>query len=386
MDAYSLGEHLREARETAEIDIEEAVAQLRIRRSILEGFEAGEFAIEDTPAVQVRGLLRNYARYLGLDEEHVLQLYEQMRVAKSQKRRSRRGRRRAPKADDEPAGKTQPLLEVELVERRRSGCRRLWRLLLLSLASAAALAIIAFVSVQLLGEATQEAARPSASPVPPSATASASATATAAPSATESGERSQYTGSGILVSILLTQESWLNVARDGEQQFSGIAPAQTLLEYEASNDVSLSAGNALALDIIWNGQRQGQIGERGQRVFMRFSADGVELQLGPGAEASASPIPSATVAPTLAPATVAPSVTPIPRNGGAEASASPLASEPAPSATSIRIATSSPTVAPASQVPAPFTATATATEDLTVILPPRVTQAGLPPQKSSGGG
>ena len=41
MDAYSLGQYLREAREAKEIEIEDVVAKLRIRQPILESFRGG---------------------------------------------------------------------------------------------------------------------------------------------------------------------------------------------------------------------------------------------------------------------------------------------------------------------------------------------------------
>ena len=82
----------------------------------------------------------------------------------------------------------------------------------------------------------------------------------------------------------MTQRSWINILADGIEQYVGIATADTLLEFSAVNEVMLSASNALALDVIWNGQRQGQIGERGQRADIRFTADTAVVTLGPGGE------------------------------------------------------------------------------------------------------
>src|SRR5690349_3279331 len=75
MDPAALGRYLRESRETKELTLEEAVVALRIRRNVLEAFERGEFEVGDSP-VRVRGMLRNYARYLGLEEDRVLQYFE----------------------------------------------------------------------------------------------------------------------------------------------------------------------------------------------------------------------------------------------------------------------------------------------------------------------
>ncbi len=380
MDAYSLGQYLREAREAKEIEIEDVVAKLRIRQPILESFEAGEFEVRGVPEIQIRGLLRIYARYLEQDEDHVLLLYDQMRLAQEKGRRSRRGRRRRPVPIEEPFSSTQPLQEIELVERRSSGCRGVLRALFLLLLSAAAIAVIVFVTLELVGGAELGAEPETATEAPessPSATAASPATDAPEPTAAFAVNRTQYSGNGILVSLLLTQRSWLSLVVDGAEVYVGIAAAETLLEYSADSDVLLSASNALALDLIWNGQRQGPIGERGQRVDIRFTADTAVVSLGP-----ASDLASETPTATLVIATVEQAAV-----QQVELSPTPII-EATPAPTLTPIATDPPT-AQATVTPLPTevvvlpSATPTATEQLepTAILPPRVTQAGLPPTK-----
>ena len=369
MDAYSLGQILREAREANEITIEDAVAGLKIRQPILEAFEAGEFEISGVPEIQVRGMLRIYGRFLELDEEDVLRLYSQMRVAQEKSRRSRRGRRRRrEEAEAERVlSSTQPMQEMQLAERRSSTCGSLLRVLLLLLLSAVALTIIAYVTVELVG--LENILAPGQAT---DATVSSPPTETEAPLPTEpvaaaptDANRAQYGGSGILVSVLVTQRSWMSVQVDGVEQFSGIATPETLLEYNAVSEVKLAAANAMALDVIWNGQRQGQIGGRGQRADIRFTATEAIVELGPaGAATPVSPTaelvevaavvePTATEGPSPTPTeTLIPSDTPIPT----------LTYTPWPTITPIPSAT---------PTPGPPTA----------ILPPRVTQAGLPPTK-----
>ena len=371
MDAFSLGQ-------SKELELEDVVARLRIRQATLESFEAGDFEISGVPEMQIRGLLRIYARELELDEEQILQLYAQMRIAMEKGRRGRRGRRRQKQTNDAAISSTQPLQEYETADRRATGCRSVLRVALLLLISAAAIAIIAFVTVELVGI---EAFLP-ASPTPQSAsllpTATQPAPASPAPqlsSPTVAGDRAQYDGSGILLSLLLTQRSWLSLASDGAVVYEGIAEADTLLESRAESEITLSAANALALDLIWNGQRQGVIGERGQRVDMRFTVEQAVISLGPGGT------------PTLPPATLDARL----EAPGPEPSATIQASAPSstPSATiaptSLPTALPSPTPPP-SATPLP-TATATATvatpSEPTAILPPRVTQVGLPPTKAS---
>jgi cytoskeletal protein RodZ len=69
-----LGHILREARETKGYTLAEVQDQTRISTRYLEALEGGEYDILPT-AVHVRGFLRNYARFLGLDPEPLLNRY-----------------------------------------------------------------------------------------------------------------------------------------------------------------------------------------------------------------------------------------------------------------------------------------------------------------------
>ncbi len=371
MDAYSLGQHLREAREANEIEIEDAVAKLRIRQPILESFEAGEFEIEGLPQIQVRGLLRIYGRYLDLDEEQVLQLYDQMRIAQEKGRRARRGRRRRRHEDASrvPASGTQPLQELELAERRASGCRRVARFFLLLLCTVAAVALIAYVSVELAGLSLLEAPadlEEAPSPAPTIAPSPASGTT---PTGATAADRAQYSGSGVLLHVRTTQRTWLRLEADGVEQYSGIAPPETALEIAALSEIRLTASNAMALELRWNEQPQGPIGARGQQADLRFTQDQVFVAL--GELGAATPLsPTATLEPPP-PATARPSASATPATFASDATLPPASPTPLPSA---RPPTSAPRPSPtptSSDTPAP-----------TAILPPRLTQAGLPPTKA----
>ena len=369
MDAYSLGQYLREAREANEIEVADAVAKLRIRQPILEAFEAGAFEIRGLPEIQVRGLLRIYARFLELDEGQTLLLYDQMRIAVEKGRRSRRGRlrRQAEPTEADVLGKSQPLQEFQVAARRSAGCRGALRFLILLLLSAAAIGIIAFVTLELVdlplgGEAA-----------PAPAVAAVAATDTAGPLPTPSAtfvpptpsNRAQYSGSGILVSLLVSQRSWISFTVDGVEQYAGIAAPDTLLEYSAAGEITVAAGNAMALDVIWNGQQQGQFGGRGQRADIRFTADEAIVVLGP---AGAPTLVSETVEAVEVAATAVPSNT---------AGPSPTATVTlVPSATFTPLPTNTP-------VPSD-TPTATEEPPATAILPPRVTQPGQPATKEGG--
>ncbi|MCX7838117.1 MAG: helix-turn-helix domain-containing protein [Anaerolineae bacterium] len=69
-----LGEHLRRTREQRGISILQAEMETRIRAAIIDALESGDYA-QLPPEPFVRGLIRTYATYLGLDSEQVIALY-----------------------------------------------------------------------------------------------------------------------------------------------------------------------------------------------------------------------------------------------------------------------------------------------------------------------
>ncbi len=74
----SFGEYLRRERSLRNIPLEEISQRTRISMKVLQALEEERW--EDLPAeVYVRGFLRTYSRYLGLDENEVLTRYEDQR-------------------------------------------------------------------------------------------------------------------------------------------------------------------------------------------------------------------------------------------------------------------------------------------------------------------
>lgn len=73
MSAKDAGELLRKARESRGLELNEAAASTRIRSHYLKALEEGELGLLPSPA-QVRGFLRTYGMYLGVDVEELFEL------------------------------------------------------------------------------------------------------------------------------------------------------------------------------------------------------------------------------------------------------------------------------------------------------------------------
>ena len=287
MDPSALGRYLRESRESKEVTLEDAVRALRIRRDILESFEQGDFAVMDS-SVRVRGMLRNYAHFLGLEEERVLQYYES---ALNSKRRRRFGRREAIHAEPIAPRKltdTQPTLpKIVPPQNQQSGkVANALKNIAMFLVSVAALAVIIFVIVDTLQLGQSEDPVALVPTIPAGEiTIIATNTPTITPRATvltDTPSASTFNIDGVQVFVEINQRSWVRISTDDVEQYIGFLEPGYSATYQGNNNIAITAANAAALDITYNGVEQDSFGVRGQQVELIFTLSGIEITQGEG--------------------------------------------------------------------------------------------------------
>lgn len=438
MDGYSLGQTLREAREGKELRLEDAEATLKIRHYILEGFEQGNFNVIDASPVQIRGFIRNYARYLALDEDRILSLYDavlegsqRQNRRRSQRLQERNGRDHHDARDKRSTG-TQPILAAnqrpvtdplrqplqERSNQTRSGKRSrgsgrvlgLLRTLLILIIAVAAVAVIAFVTMELLQRPTAAATTSDNGTsqlgvfdqLPPTLTPTPRPSVTPIRTPTFAAQSVQnYAGEPVFVTIELRQRTWLRVNVDSVEQFVGVLrPQEAVLEYRALTEIIINASNAAALVITYNGQLQPGFGARGQGVDITFRPNNdITIMTGPEFEPTPifSPTPQDTAIPLAATllAEETASSTPTPTTESLPATLDPLMTPLPALETPILQATETPTleVVPPTEVtpeaPTPEPTTESTTEPTIAptetssgaILPPRITPTNVTPTK-----
>lgn len=325
MDLHALGIYLRETREAKELTLDDAVTALKIRRYILEGFEQGEFNAVDASSVQIRGFIRNYARFLGLDEVLVLQYYESAlqgrrrggfgrrnEAGASRRSKSRRGGRdkRATQTQEQPALRARSLTDTDptpprltIGEQREDRERRLFRLLnvfVVMLVAVAAVGVIALVVLQLI-EQEDSLIVPNDNnilgqlPETPTPTITPTVPLQLTPSLLPQIQQDAG-GFRIAVTIETAQRTWMRVLTDGNEQIARQVLPGEVLDYRAQEEIFVNASNADALIVIYNGQLQGDYGGRGQAVEITYTEDRVNISSGPGfeptLEASFTPVPT----------------------------------------------------------------------------------------------
>jgi len=244
----ALGDKFREAREARGLALSDAAEQIRIRSVYLAAIEEENWSAIGAP-VYVRGFLRTYARFLGLDPEEAVGSFNQTL-----------GSPASGDGDDES-------VEPNGAGRRgRSGSALIW------VAATVAVLLIAFVVYNELtmrrGGVTVAQATPaeqtSASPQASAAAvgASPSPAVTPTPAAGPGGANS--------IALVLSAPSWLRLTVDGNVSMEGTFPAGTSKTFHGKNAL-VRIGNAGGVEIYVDGKDVGKLGKAGDVVEHAFT-------------------------------------------------------------------------------------------------------------------
>jgi hypothetical protein len=226
---------------------------------------------------------------LALDEERVILLYESA-LEEAKYKGKRRPPRRAPTPEAAPSSSTPRSITdtPPSLPRVAPSSRAQQRAALAPMASflvgVASLAVIGYVVFALLSPAVQRALENNGEdnggiltgirtrePTPTSLfSLIPTFTQVYTPSAPLANVAQQYDGEGVLVTIEMRQRTWVRMIVDGVEQYAGIATPGTVIEYRGANQIVVTASNAAALGITYNGQPQRVLGGRGQRVDVTF--------------------------------------------------------------------------------------------------------------------
>lgn len=307
----SLGQALREQREARNISLEEIAASTKIVPRYLEALEADR--LKSMPGgFFIKGIIRNYAKAVGLDPEEVLARYraagllsEPEHVRTSLLRRAGRPEPgTAPAALDLfPAEPSLPGAEeagsplvIEAAPRRRLSPAARKRIFAVAWRLAAIMAAVAVLIVLWSNRTPRRPESPSASlpaqiilpppqtsgPTPAAETAGGQAgpqaapgsnAAAPAPSAQPAAEPSakpaappvsEEASKGVAIEIAFEAETWIHVQTDGEPKIDGIFPAGATATARADRVLLIHTGNAGGFTFRLNGRPAKRLGRSGQ--------------------------------------------------------------------------------------------------------------------------
>jgi len=246
----ALGERFRAAREARGLSLSDVAEQIRIRSVYLAAIEEENWTIIGAP-VYVRGFLRTYARFLGMDPEEAVATFGRAQPGGAGAQGSS-----ARAAGDEAAG-------------RRRGAILIW------IAGVVAVLLIAFVVYNELTmrRAQTVASVTTAEPVSPSPSTQGSEPPSASPIQTHVIMPQAPAGAQFgpnTLALVLSAPSWLRVTVDGNVSMEGTFPAGTSKTFHGKNAL-VRVGNAGGVEIYVDGKDVGKLGKTGDVVEHAFT-------------------------------------------------------------------------------------------------------------------
>lgn len=296
-----LGTRFRLARENKNISLRQAEQDTRIRRKYLQALEDEDLTSLPS-AVYVKGFVRNYASYLGLDPNEMLALYRQVTEAAGNSQG-------APSRPAPPPAAVVPGLQSPA----RPMESRSWVSPNLLIGVAILLVVILAAWFLLTSSAYQDLVRPatpSASVVFPTRTLAVTLVSPAPTLFTWETPSPTVTPT-IVVEIRALTDSygcWLDVYVDGREDFRGLLRPGESRTWIGRDHIAMHVGNAGGVIAIVNGQLQGPLGAPEQVVDVEWTRPGA------GTPPTATPpvTPSATPTATRTARPKTPTITPSP--------------------------------------------------------------------------
>jgi cytoskeletal protein RodZ len=322
-----IGQSLQHQRELLGLSLDDVIRHTHLRRHYLEALEAGDQEGLPSP-VQGRGMLSNYATFLGLDPEPLLLRFAeglQARLAvrqadnlKVQPAPSRQRRplpvpiRRLLSADVLIGGS----LTVFLVAFVIWGAIRIFAMRSVSAPSPTSRSIsdVLLASPTTTPTLTPQAATPTGLPLPPAAAAAPTQSTLTAITGTPGIPGTPGAKAGVQVYITVLQRAWMQVKVDGKVEFEGRVLPGNAYSFAGNNRVEILTGNGAALQVFFNQQDQGPMGLFGQVVNRIYTVEGVQT-------------PTPTITPSVTPTlrtSPTPLQTPTSPQGGLPAATVPV--------------------------------------------------------------
>jgi len=229
-----IGEALRAARDTSGVTLEQASAVTKIRVTYLQALEDERFDVVGG-AVYVKGFLREYAAFLGLDPEPLVAAYRATEPAE-------------PSPSERPARHTRTRLD-------RRGPNWL---------GVAIVCVAVLLGVAVVGLVTGQ-------PGPGSATTTTSRPATAAPTTVPVVVTHPHPH-GVTLTLRFTAPSWTEVTSDGRVVFEGTLLPGEQRSFTGVTSIGLVLGYPPGVTLEVNGKNLGVAGAANQVYRGSFAA------------------------------------------------------------------------------------------------------------------
>jgi cytoskeletal protein RodZ len=233
-ESGSFGDWLRRQREMREISLRDIADRTKISMRYLEAMEADRFDLLPAP-IFAKGFLREYARYVGLSPDDVVNHYLSVNHPEELEAASR---------DDTKVTRAKP----KLVDPGQPPVRRNWSygllLALLGLILLVLVAVAAWFADRRHEQSSSSRQGPPIVVAPPAA-APRSAASTPVPA--------QRPAAPLEVSLDFTRDCWVSALIDGKNRLAEQRVQGEALQLEAQKSIVLTLGNAGGVEVQVNG-------------------------------------------------------------------------------------------------------------------------------------
>ncbi len=231
----SFGEWLRRQREMREISLRDIADRTKISLRYLEAMEADRFDLLPAP-IFAKGFLKEYARYVGLSPDDVVNHYLSV------------NRPEEPAGDSKDDNKVRP--KSRPVDPGPTPMRRNWSYgLVLALAGLVLLVLVAVAAWFADRRRDADPAGSSGQSLP-SMAAPLPAPSPAVPAATQPPPQP---AAPLEVTLAFSKDCWVEAVIDGKNRFSELRVQGEALPLQAEKSIVLTLGNAGAVEIQVNG-------------------------------------------------------------------------------------------------------------------------------------
>ena len=252
-----VGDILRAAREKKGFTYKDVENETSIRALYIESIEKGDYAALPGE-VYVKGFIRNYATLLELDADTLLkQYYDETHTAPPVSPGAGAGTAEPAAAEPSPEPPFQSGMDFhERVEKSHR--------------SQNVLVVVGVILLAIVGSIYYFFGSDDAS-----GTAKPGTTQSQSKPQPAAAEESKPTApvDGVEVAAKFSARCWTQVTADGKTVYEGTAEKGQTFTWKGKERVVVTAGNAGAVELTWNGKSQGKLGKEGDVIEKRFTKD-----------------------------------------------------------------------------------------------------------------
>ncbi|MBQ1509465.1 MAG: helix-turn-helix domain-containing protein [Selenomonadaceae bacterium] len=288
-----IGDILRQERERQNLTVKDIEQGTSIRALYIEAIENGEY--QTLPGeVYTKGFIRNYANFLKLDADDCVRRYvseNHPEQAMAEAAREETPRKEIPRKET-PVRNAPDFSQASAGYPREKGSSPKYGMMA---ATVVLIAVLGGGAYFLLGDDIHSTGKPPAGQVQQDKKPASGKTAEKPGSSAKENVSATNTGKGqspqtqntsqpaspekkandVQVTAKFTDRCWTKVVADGKTVYEGIAEEGKTMSWKGNEKVTITAGNAGAMELTHNGKSLGKAGAAGQVVDKVFTRDAV---------------------------------------------------------------------------------------------------------------